>query len=177
MSRFEKCLDILLREEGGYVDHPADPGSATNFGVTLNTWRDYVGYQATKEELHELAVEDVELLYKQRYWTSAGCHMLPPGVDTMVFDAAVNSGPKRAVQWLQLSIGVRPDGIVGKNTVERVLRADAINTIIAMGAYRMVFLAGLSSFGDFGMGWSRRVIRVSLAARRAVDNGIKTEYH
>lgn len=143
MANFESCLSIVIKHEGGYVDHPRDPGGATNLGVTIGTLSQWLGRKATKAEVKALTVEKVKPIYKLIYWEDAGCDMLPNGVDLAVFDAAVNSGVGRARKWYQ----------AGK-------RETPVATVKAICAVRMSFLRGLGTFGTFGKGWTRRVAEI-----------------
>lgn len=143
MANFDACLAIVLRHEGGYVDHPRDPGGATNLGVTIGTLSQWLGRKATKDEVRALTVEKVKPIYKRNYWDAIGGDMLPAGVDLAVFDPAVNSGVGRAKKW----------HAAGK-------RETPVATVKAICAVRMSFLRGLSTFGTFGKGWTRRVAEI-----------------
>jgi lysozyme family protein len=101
MSRFETCLGFVLKEEGGFVDHPQDPGGATNHGITKDTWEAWAKKPATVADIRNLTVADVVPIYRDRYWEAAKCPRLPLGVDLAVFDFAVNSGPATAIRHLQ----------------------------------------------------------------------------
>ena len=65
-NNFITCLDIILHHEGGFVDHPKDPGGATNKGVTLKTYREFLKTDVTVEELKDIPDEHLESLYKKK---------------------------------------------------------------------------------------------------------------
>ena len=109
-QNFEKCMEMLLVHEGGYVNHPSDPGGMTNLGVTKKTYDHHHGTDIDEEGMRNLTVEDVMPIYKTNYWERCRCQDLPSGVDWAVFDWAVNSGPGRAIKALQRAVGTFEDG-------------------------------------------------------------------
>ncbi len=117
-ENFERALALLLKHEGGYVNHPKDPGGHTNLGVTLRTWEHWMGRTVTPEELKALTSKDVYPLYRIRYWAAVRGDELPSGVDYALFDFAVNSGSPRAIKTLQAGLGVTQDGILGPTTLK-----------------------------------------------------------
>ena len=123
-TRFEICLDEVLRHEGGYADHPSDPGGATNMGITHKTlarWRKVSPWwKLSKAEVKALGREEAARIYRASYWNRVNANSLPAGLDLAVFDFAVNSGPDRAVRTLQAEIGSVADGQVGPLTVEAI---------------------------------------------------------
>lgn len=155
-SNFDKCLSLVLKHEGLWSDHPADPGQATMRGVTKKTWEEWIGREVTKDELRAITEDDVAPLYKARFWDRVKADDLPSGVDYAVFDAAVNSGPGRAARWLQECVGVTADGAIGPKTLQAVnsypgdLQSDYCDK-------RLKFLQSLPTFPTFGRGWTRRV--------------------
>lgn len=168
-SRFSRCLAETLVHEGGFVDHPRDPGGATNLGVTLATAQaakldmDHDG-DVDKADVRALTPQAVEPVYRERYWLKARCDVLPSGVDLMVFDVAVNSGPKRAVQFLQRCLGLADDGVFGPATLNALRVAEAVTLIRRYAAERERFLRSLETFDTFGRGWMRRVREVTAKA-------------
>lgn len=158
MSRFEVCLKEVLKHEGGYVDHPKDPGGATNRGVTKKAWEEYVGHEVSKDDIKALTVEDVTPFYQKRYWDVCRCDRLHAGLDYVVFDIAVNSGTGRAAKFLQSAVGVAADGRIGNLTLSAVDNfplppAELINVICNR---RELFYRSLPTFDTFGKGWLRR---------------------
>lgn len=163
-TNFDNALRKVLAHEGGYVNHPSDPGGMTNLGVTKRTWEQWTSKPATEADMRALTPAIVAPLYKDRFWDAVKGDDLPAGVDYAVFDAAVNSGPSQAAKWLQRAVGVVDDGKIGPATLAAV-RAHAAATVVAkFSAQRMVFLQGLKTFPVFGKGWSRRVSDVNVVA-------------
>ena len=159
-SNFADSLRAVLVHEGGYVDHPQDPGGATNKGVTLAVFQGYYGEDMGKEELKSITDEQVERIYKTGYWDKCKCDDLPGGVDYVVFDQAVNSGSGRSAKWLQTVIGVPADGGIGPQTLAAVGSKDAVDTINEMCDTRLEFMKNIrggSMWETFGRGWQKRV--------------------
>jgi lysozyme family protein len=158
-ENFGSALAHVLKHEGGYVNHPADPGGMTNLGVTKRVWEEWVGHNVDEKTMRGLTPEMVGPLYKKKYWDKVKGDDLPSGVDYVVFDAAVNSGPGRAAKWLQACIGVEQDGGIGPKTLAAV-KAFKGDLIGDYNKRRLSFLTDLPHWGTFGKGWSRRVASV-----------------
>jgi len=161
-SNFELCLKKMLAHEGGFVNHPQDPGGMTNLGVTKRVWEEWVGHEVDEKQMRALTPETVAPLYKRKYWDAIRADELVAGVDYCVFDVAVNSGPGRAVKFLQGCVGVTPDGGFGPATMAAVEKAeeDPARLVELYCAKRLEFLQSLKTFETFGKGWSRRVAEV-----------------
>jgi len=154
---FAPALRAVLQHEGGFSDHPLDPGGITNLGVTKRVWEEWRGRQASIKEILALTPEIVAPMYKAKYWDKIRGDDLPAGLDYVVFDAAVNSGPGRAAKWLQSAVGVEPDGDIGPKTLKAIAAHDLPTLIKAYGDRRLSFLHDLPTWDTFGRGWARRV--------------------
>lgn len=156
---YETSLNRILAFEGGYVDHPHDPGGATNQGVTLRTFRHFYNRHATKEDLKNITRDQVSYIYKRGYWDKCRCSQLPSGIDLVVFDQAVNSGPTRSIRWLQeaLGAGVVTDGIIGPQTLTAAQSCDRKRVISEMCTTRLVWLSKLRTWQHFKNGWITRI--------------------
>jgi lysozyme family protein len=155
-ANFDVCLEMLLEHEGGYVNHPKDPGGETNLGVTRAVYEQHVGRQVMDGEMRNLTKADVKPIYKTMYWDKVRGDDLPHGLDWSVFDWAVNSGPGRAAKALQRIVGVKPDGGIGPVTLRAVHNFDAADLIEKMHDQRQAFYEGLNTFPTFGRGWTKR---------------------
>jgi len=158
-SNFEKSLKLVLAHEGGFVNHPLDPGGQTNKGVTQAV---YDGYRKIRgrgpQSVKFITDEELRAIYKFQYWDKVHGDFLPSGLDYAVFDFAVNSGVTRASKFLQAVLGVAQDGVIGARTLAAIsCRIKAIN---ALCDRRMGFLRNLKTFLTFGKGWTRRVTDV-----------------
>lgn len=169
-SNFEAVMDQVFRHEGGYVNHPRDPGGATNMGITKRTLEEWRGRAVSIEEVQTLDKAEAREIYRDRYWNAIRGDDLPTGLDLVAMDGAVNSGPRRGAQWLQRALGVTADGAIGPITLAAAVGAeDKVAVIHAACNARMTFLRGLSTFDVFGRGWSRRVSEVEEAATAMVS--------
>lgn len=171
INNFEKCLEKLFVHEGGFVNHPSDPGGMTNLGVTKQVWEEWVGHDVSEKEMRNLTSTMVAPLYKRKYWDACRCDDLVSGVDYAVFDVAVNSGRGRAIKLLQSCVGATPDGGYGPITsalVKKAQQGDVARLIELYCAKRLEFLQALPTFATFGKGWSRRVAEVKQTALQMV---------
>jgi lysozyme family protein len=163
-DRFEACLGLVLEAEGGFVEAPGDPGGATKFGITaatLSAWRDR---PCAGPEVRALTRVEAAAIYRARYWDVLRCGALTPGLDLMVFDCAVNSGPKRSALILQQALEVVADGVIGPVTLGAAARCNKRDTIDALAASRLAICRRLPTFAAFGRGWERRIERMRRAA-------------
>ena len=156
-ENWQKCLEAILHHEGGYVNHPKDPGGETNLGVTKRVYEEWGG----TKDMKDLEVEDVEPIYKKNYWDRVKAESLPSGLDLCVFDFGVNAGTGRAAKYLQTMIGTVADGGIGPNTLKAVgnyVESEGVEqTIKNYQAARQEYYESLSTFETFGRGWTRRV--------------------
>ena len=146
---FDQAFETLIGHEGGYVDHPADPGGATNFGITK---RSYPG-----EDIRGMTLARAREIYKRDFWGPAGCDALPEALRFQVFDAAVNSGVRAAVRMLQACVGEVEDGILGPKTLQAVQSMPAARLVARFNGRRLAFMTTLSNWPAFSRGWARRI--------------------
>lgn len=163
-ANFESALAAMLHHEGGYVNHPSDPGGMTNLGVTKRVWEEWVGHEVDEKTMRGLTPEMVGPMYKAKYWDKIKGDDLPTGVDYAVFDAAVNSGPGRAAKWLQACVGADQDGAIGPKTLKAVAAMDPSVLVEDYAKRRLSFLMDLKTWPVFGKGWGRRVAEVQTVA-------------
>lgn len=160
-SSFEKSLKRVLIYEGGYSNHPDDPGGPTMKGVIQ---RVYDGYRKRKGQptrsVKYLTESELQEIYRAQYWDQIRGDDLPSGVDFVVFDGAVNSGPSQSTKWLQRALGIKADGNIGESTVAAALAADPARLVNAVCDRRMAFLKALKTWPVFGKGWGSRVADV-----------------
>ena len=166
LSNFPASLALILKSEGGFVNHPRDPGGMTNLGVTRNVWRDWVKREVDEAEMRSLTPELVTPLYKARYWDACHCSDLVRGVDYAVFDSAVNMGPGRAAKLLQTALGVTADGVIGRATIAAAAAADPAELLEAFSLGKEKFYQSLATFATFGKGWLNRIAHVQDAAEQ-----------
>lgn len=175
---FERAFPIILKHEGGYVDHPRDPGGATNLGVTIGTLSHWLGRPATKDEVRALTPATVAPIYRRNYWDAVKGDQLPRGLDLVTFDAGVNSGPSRGARWTQAAVNVKQDGKIGPQTLNAIRLTPATTAIKRATDARLAFMQSLKIWSTFGRGWGRRVGEVratALAWAGESQNGIAAD--
>ena len=156
-ANFFKSLEIVLKHEGGFVDHPEDPGGATNKGITHKTYSDFLGRPLEDvSELKNIPDEHVQKIYKNGYWDRVKADQLSSGVDFCIFDWAVNSGPGRAAKALQKVVMVTQDGAIGPMTLAAAEEELPEEIIEKVTKEREEFYRSLRTFDTFGKGWLRR---------------------
>ena len=167
---FKKCLELVLKSEGGYVDHPSDPGGRTNLGVTQAVWEEWVGHPVSEKDMKALTPEKVAPMYEMKYWRTSYCEKLPQGLNLLVFSMAVNSGSGRAVKLLQRCLGLVEDGIIGARTMAKIQESKVADLIERYSATRKEFYEGLKLFPVFGKGWVARTEKERLEALELIRN-------
>lgn len=156
---FDEAFDRLIGHEGGYANHPSDPGGETMWGVTARVARAN-GYNG---DMRDLPREKAKEIYRDLYWTPVHAEELPDVLRFDVFDGAVNSGVSQSVKWLQQAIGATPDGVPGPNTLSAARSADYLSAARFNGA-RLQFMTNLPTWSSFGKGWARRIASNLLGA-------------
>lgn len=158
MTAFDEAFRIVVGHEGGYVDDPADPGGRTKYGISQRAFPNL--------DIAALTLEDAKRIYYENYWLKAHCHIMDPGLALVCFDAAVNNGVGQAARWLQAALGVTVDGVIGPNTRKALAEANAEEVLTELHASRIFMMAGLSTWKNFGRGWSRRLARLPYQAAK-----------
>jgi len=158
-SSFDAALACVLAHEGGYGNHPADPGGPTKYGITIADYRRYVKPGATAADVRAMPLDDAKAIYRARYWDALACDGLPAGVDYAVFDYGVNSGVGRAAKVLRRKL-MLPDSATDTDVARAARQADAPRLIASICDERLAFLTSLKTWPVFGAGWSRRVAEV-----------------
>lgn len=161
MSNFARALEVVLQHEGGYVNHPDDPGGETIYGISRRSHPDVWAKGRP-------TLEDAKQIYHRDYWLPIKADAMPAAVALMVFDTAVNAGNRRAAILLQRALRVTADGNIGPVTLAAANRADTRTLVNHIAAERIVFNSGLSNWGSFGLGWSRRVVDVAITASQFI---------
>ena len=152
---FDAAFDLLLEHEGGYVNDERDLGGETRFGITVAVAREF-GYEGV---MRELPLEVARKIYRDRYWDATVIDGMPLELRFDVFDAAVHSGPKRAIKWLQMAAKTEATGELDTQTWLAVRFADPRQLTRRFNGHRLQFLTSLKGWKHFGQGWARRVAK------------------
>lgn len=165
----ELWLSLVFEVEGGYSNHPEDPGRATNMGITQKTLSDWRGEEVGPEDVVQLTKAEATSIYMARYWQAVRGDQLPSGLDVYCADFAVGSGPARAARVLQTLVGAEADSFIGPKTMEAIRKRDPLQLLLDYHAARMDFLLGLKTWDTFGRGWTNRCNRVFAVAKGQVQ--------
>ena len=158
----------MLQHEGGYTNHPSDPGGRTNLGVTQRVWEDYVGHKVDEQTMRNLTKELVAPLYRKEYWDAVHGDKLPCGADYLAFDFAVNAGAFRSIKTIQRALNITADGIIGPVTLKSIQGANAEDFINNFTNAKERFYRSLSNFPTFGRGWFNRVAKSKRIAEEMI---------
>jgi len=155
-DNFEKCLEMVLVHEGGYVNNKNDRGGMTNLGVTRKVYEDWIDRPVSEEEMRNLTPEDVAPIYRKNYADRIHFDSLPSGLDWACLDWAINSGASRPAKAIQRAVGATTDGVIGPKTLQLVAEKDPEFIIDYVYTVRQAFYESLDDYKHFGRGWSRR---------------------
>lgn len=178
-DRFALCLHATLAWEGpGYEEDPRDPGGPTCQGIILEEFAAWFHQEVTpatladlKERLRTMDDATRDAIYYHNYWVATRASELPPGIDQIVFDAAVNVGVSKAIRWLQKCVGSAEDGHLGVQTMAAVHRASAVNVVSEYSKLRVAYYRSRKGFKDFGNGWLNRTESIRRQADATLHGG------
>lgn len=163
MDLFKDLFDRLMKHEGGYVNHPKDPGGETMWGVTKRVAVAH-GYHGPMRQLPKATAQKIA---DKSYWQAVNGDELPRVVAWQVVDAAYNHGNRQAIKFLQRAIGASADGLIGPRTLAAVKAMDKNDIVFKFNAERLEFYTNLGTWATFGRGWTRRI---SANLRYAADD-------
>lgn len=146
---FDQAFEKLIGHEGGYVNHPQDPGGETKYGISK---RSYPG-----EDIRNMTLERAKDLYRRDFWWAAGCDTVHDAVKFDLFDMAVNSGVKPAIRTLQKAAGVDDDGIIGPVTLQALGSMHPARLVARFNGHRLRLMSSLATWNSFGRGWANRI--------------------
>lgn len=160
-STYDEALRRLLMHEGGYTNHPSDPGGPTNFGITIYDYRKYIKADADANDVRNMTLDEAKSIYRAKYWDAQRCDELEPGVDYAIFDYGVNSGIGRSGKVLRRVLGL-PDNtsLVTTDVINAANAVPAAELVDDICSERLLFLQALKTWPVFGGGWGRRVAEV-----------------
>lgn len=156
------AMKVYLKFEGGKDDDPVDPGGRTNQGVIQ---REYSAYRRRKglpnQDVFLMANDERDAIYWEGYGAKIRFNELPPGLDIVLGDGAINSGPSQSVKWVQRALGLGVDGVLGSVTLQAIIDYPDHDDLIAkVIANREAFLRSLKTFWHFGKGWISRTTQL-----------------
>lgn len=146
---FDKAFELLIGHEGGYVNHPADPGGETKYGVSKRAY--------PTEDIKNLTLDRAKLIYARDYWEAAGCNEWPEAIRFDVFDVAVNSGVGTAIKMVQRACFAEVDGKLGPKTRLAVKAMNPLVLLARINGARLEYMTDLPTWSTFGRGWAKRI--------------------
>ena len=66
-STYNEALRRLLIHEGGYTNHPSDPGGPTKYGITIGDYRRHANPAATAADVKALKLSEAKAIYHAKY--------------------------------------------------------------------------------------------------------------
>lgn len=157
---WDKAFDLLMINEGGYVNDPKDAGGETKYGISKA--------QYPHLDIQNLTLDEAKNIYFHDYWLRNKCDKFPDCISICLFDFCVNSNAVKAKKLLQESLGVKADGIIGNQTIGAAHRVPLKPVVESYCEARKDYLMGLKGFGRFGQGWLKRVNRVKQMAEMLI---------
>ncbi len=160
MGEFIRCIDYILAEEGGLSNHRQDPGGLTRYGISQRSY--------PHVDIANLTIQQASGIYLNDYWNPIRGHLLPHGLDLLVFDCAVNQGSTTAAILLQTALGIKADGSIGPITITRASQAMP-DVLITFATERALRYEMNRNEQTFGRGWYRRLFRIYTLALKAYN--------
>ena len=154
MSVFDTIFERLMKHEGGYVNHPSDPGGETMYGVTKRVAQAH-GYHGDMRKLPKSLAKQIT---EKSYYKAVKGDELDRLIAWQLTDAAYNHGNRQAVKFLQRAVGANDDGLIGPRTLEAVAAMDKNDVVLLFNAERLEFFTNLRIWQNFGKGWARRIV-------------------
>lgn len=146
---YDECFEALIGHEGGYVNHPKDPGGETKYGISKRAY--------PNEDIKNLTLDRAKLIYARDYWEPSGCNEWPEAMRFDVFDVAVNSGVTTAIKMVQRASFCEADGILGPRTRLAVKAMNPLVMHARINGARLAYMADLPTWPAFGRGWAKRI--------------------
>ena len=174
-SNYDLAYALIRKAEGGYANRPRkhDPGGETNYGVTKKTYDAYrKGKGLPRQSVVLISQDEVAEIYRQEYARPVRFDDLPAGVDYIVFDTAIHSGPVRAAKLLQRVVGADEDGFIGAKTLASVAAMPPMQLLSELKEVRMRYLRGLDNWKPNANGWTNRVNHALDNAKRMVSGEV-----
>jgi lysozyme family protein len=150
---FDTAFHKLLGHEGGYSNHAQDPGGETMWGVTKRV----AVANGYNDSMRALPVDTAKQIYRKDYWLPIRADELPESLRYPMFDAAVNSGVKQSIWWLQYTVGATVDGSIGPQTLSLAGKDNPEILVRKLLGIRLNFMTDLDTWSSFGRGWAKRI--------------------
>jgi len=151
---FADAIQLVLINEGGYVNDPKDPGGETNFGICKRSYPNI--------DIKNLTVEQATDIYRRDYWDKCLCDGLPVCIQGLVFDTAVNQGTRTAIVLLQKILKIKEDGIIGPQTISIAFSHASQKMVRDYTVARILRYIKTDNFDLYGSNWVTRAVGIAL---------------
>ena len=170
MSEFDRAMDILLKWEGGFVDHPYDDGGPTNMGITheaLARWRGVDDVSA--EQVRSITRSEAKSIFRSLYWDRVRAEEMHQIVSMVVMDGAVNHGVGKISKFLQRTLGREESGEIADDDINELRskagdEEGAVRIATAIADLRRDHYVNHKDAVHFLRGWRNRLTDVMLSA-------------
>lgn len=152
MGNFDKCLAVILENEGGYVNDPRDPGGETKYGISKRSYPTL--------DIKNLTAQQAGAIYKRDFWDPLQLDNAPAGIALQLFDFAVNSGTQTAIRALQRAVGVADDGAIGPQTRRAIAAMQSHDIVMRLLSERLLFMTRCPAWPAANKGWARRIAKL-----------------
>lgn len=160
---FDKVFDRVIGHEGGFQADPKDRGNwtsgvigqgelkGTKFGLAAMTYPHL--------DIKNLTVDQAKAIYFEDWWLPLKLDMYHPAMSFQIFDASVNHGSGRAIQFLQRAVGTKDDGVLGPKTLKEMAKIQNDDLLLLFIAERLQYFTEVKTWDVYGKGWSRRMVQ------------------
>lgn len=182
MSDFDRAIPVILAHEGGFADHPADPGGITNHGISLRFALRELAKDADgdgrldgdvdgdgdvdADDIRKFSRDRAAEAYRRCFWDRYGYgRIVDQVVATKVCDMSVNMGGAQAHKLAQRAAvacgeAVVVDGALGPQSVAALNRCEPRELLLELCFQQQRFYQGLvmrkPSLVAFATGWAKR---------------------
>lgn len=162
MAEAKVLIPFILKWEGGFANHPDDKGGATNKGITIATFRHFLGSGKTVGQLKAMTDEQWETIFRKGFWDKFEADKIAnQSVANICVDWAWCSGATTAIKQVQRLLGVAADGVVGNITLGAINNADPEKLFEKIKSARLAFVEAIvkrdASQQVFLKGWLNRI--------------------
>jgi hypothetical protein len=163
-NNFKNIINNLVELEGGKSNLSYDKGGKTNLGITQYTYNNWnKKHNKPLKDVYKITRQEADQIYKEEYWNIIKGDQLPPNVAHIMLSQALLDGPQDSIRLVQKLLGLKVDGIMGSDTINKIKRL-TVNGDIKLAtaiANKQIYRLKTDEDADkFGKGWNSRVQKV-----------------
>lgn len=163
MNNFNKAFDRIIGHEGGFTEDPKDRGNWTSgvcgVGECKGTKYGLAAMTYPTLDIRNLTLDQAKAIYKRDWWDKLGMDKYPPALAYQMFDASINHGSGRAIQFVQKAVGTKADGIIGSKTLAAIDALDKNDLLLLFLAERLQYFTEVKTWKTYCTGWTIRVVQ------------------